>query len=282
VCCLCPTHREVGSVNFVRLRPTVEMFKRRRDKIRYFLRHLLGSFPDMFEMVEALSRFQSALITNEEEGSTDYNFFVDLAVSSLTLSNIRSLTIPGSKLNESGSSSNFRLNDKHTRILTKAVVAAGIHLEILSLCNHNITDKGFESICSDIVSVQRISRQHLHLNLEGNEISGNFISELFLQSEECPLISLNLSHNPLTTSAGMTLADALRTNRTLQNVELNNCGFELNVIIAFGTTLRQNNTLKTLNLGRPLTDKSTTQEEGVDHISRLLASPNTRKILIEV
>jgi hypothetical protein len=260
VCCLCPTHREVGSVNFVRLRPPVEMFKCRRDKT------LPTTFPDMFEMVEALSRFQSALITCEEEGSTDYNFFVDLAVSSLTLSNIRSLTIPGSKLNESGSSSNFRLNDKHTRILTKAVVAAGIHLEILSLCNH------------DIVSVQRLSRQHLHLNLEGNEISGNFISELFLQSEECPLISLNLSHNPLTTSAGMTLADALRTNRTLQNVELNNCGFELNVIIAFGTTLRQNNTLKTLNLGRPLTDKSTTQEEGVDHISRLLASPNTRKI----
>lgn len=231
----------------------------------------------MTEIVESLSKFQSALTNLEEEDSTDYNFFVDLAISSLTLSNIRSLTIPGSKLNESGSSSNYRLNDKHTRILTNAVLAAGIQLEILSLCNHNITDKGFEFICTDIITVQRISRQHLHLNLEGNNISGSFFSELLLQSEECPLISLNLSHNPLTTSAGMTLADALRTNRTLQNVELNNCGFELNVVIAFGTTLRQNNTLKTLNLGRPLTDKSTTQEEGVDHISRLLASPNTRK-----
>ena len=224
---------------------------------------------------DLLDTFEGAIDSFGDPSSEDYRLYAELALSSIKLSNLSSLAIPGSTLNASGSSLGNRLNDSHILILTRGIVAAGIQLETLSLSNHLITDKGFELICRDIVGGQKRSQQLHHLNLEGNNISGNSLSELCLQCEECSLISLNLSHNALMLSAGMTIADALRTNRTLQNIELNNCGFELNVIIAFGTTLRQNSSLKTLNLDRPLTDKMTTQEEGVDHISRLLGSPNS-------
>ena len=229
---------------------------------------------------DSLKSFESAICCFGEPNSVDYKFYAELALSSISLSNLSSLAIPGSTLNTSGFSLSNRLNDSHILILTRGIIAAGIQLETLSLCNHVITDKGFEFICRDIVGGHKRAQQLHHLNLEGNNILGNSLSELCLQSEECSLISLNLSHNSLTLSAGMTIADALRTNRILQNIELNNCGLELNVIIAFGTTLRQNSSLKTLNLDRPMTDKMTTQEEGVDHISRLLGSPNSCKYLL--
>ena len=229
---------------------------------------------------ELLDTFESAIGCFGDSNSEDYRLYAEVALSSIKLSNLSSLNIPGSTLNSSGSSLGNRLSDSHILILTKGILAAGIQLEALSLTNHLITDKGFELICRDVVGGQRRSQQLHHLNLEGNNISGSSLSELCLQCVDCSLISLNLSHNALILSAGMTIADALRTNRNLQNIELNNCGFELNVIIAFGTTLRQNSSLKTLNLDRPLTDKMTTQEEGVDHISRLLGSPNSCTYLL--
>jgi hypothetical protein len=50
----------------------------------------------------------------------------------------------------------------------------------------------------------------------------------------------------LCVNKGMTIANALRTNQTLQCMHANNCGFNLKVLIALATTLRQNTTLELL------------------------------------
>ena len=220
---------------------------------------------------DQLTKFEEALVCPNDANSPEYKFFASVAVSSLTVTNLRCLIIPGSKLNLQGLSCDSRLDDSHILLLTKAILVAGVHLENLSLCNHRISDKGLALICSDVIGPQKKVQQLFHLNLEGNDISGTNISELLLDTEDCPLLSLNLSHNPLDLTAGMIIADGLRTNRNMQSLILNNCGFELSVIVAFGVALRQNSFLKVLNLDRPLSDRTTVQEEGVDHLSRLLS-----------
>lgn len=221
--------------------------------------------------LDRLVKFEETLLSPNDANSADYKFFTSVAVSSLTVSNLRCLIIPGSKLNSLGLSCVTRLDDSHILLLTKAILVAGVHLENLSLCNHSISDKGLAFICSDIIASQKKAKQLLHLNLEGNDITGANISELLLNTEDCPLLSLNLSHNPLDLTAGMAIADGLRTNSNMRCLLLNNCGFDLSVIIAFGVSLRQNSSLKVLNLDRPLSDKTTVQDEGADHLSRLMS-----------
>ena len=221
---------------------------------------------------DQISRFEEALAPFEDSGVPDYGFFLDVGLQSLMLSNLQNLTIPGSTLNDSCLSCDNRFKDHHIITLAKGVISANIHLQTLSLTNHHISDEGFNTICSEIVN-----RQHLlHLNLHGNSITGSNIAALRLETAECSLDTLDLSSNPLTVTAGMAIANALRTNHKLYEIGLNNCGFNLNVIIGLATTLRQNVTLEILKLDRPLTDKKTKQEEGVDHLSRLLDGPLSR------
>ena len=202
----------------------------------------------------------------------EHAFFMDVGVTSVMLSNLQNLTIPGSKLNAYGTSCNCRLDDDHISALVKGLLSANIQLQTLSLPNHNITDKGFDIICSDVAD-----RHLLHLDLEGNSICGNGISGLSLDSGKSSLLTLNLSCNPLTIAAGMEIADSLRMNYKLSEINLSNCGFNLNVIVALATTLRQNASLEILRLDRPLTNTLTRQEEGIDHLSRLLDGPLSRK-----
>ena len=166
-----------------------------------------------------------------------------------------------------------------------------VFLTVLSLRNHNITDVGFSHICASTVGAQGqpttgITGVLRVLDLEGTDIEGKNMSELRLEhNHECmlgkntdlavsnhisfihslilPLLlhplsslccseSLNLSHNPLALGTGMVLANAVRTNRSLQSLSLNACGFPLNTVIALATTLRQNTSLRLLQLNRPI------------------------------
>lgn len=226
---------------------------------------------DSPDIDDSLTTFQKSL---KSFVKWEYAFFTDVGVTSLLLSNLQSLTIPGSKLNPSGLSCNNRFEDDHIFALAKGLRSANIRLQTLSLPHHCIADRGFDVICTDIV----IGLQLLHLDLQGNNISGTGISGLNLDSAKSALLTLNLSCNPLTTTAGMELADTLRMNYKLSEITLNNCGFNLNVIVALATTLRQNASVEILRLDRPLTDILTRQEDGIDHLSRLLDGPLSRKL----
>ena len=99
----------------------------------------------------------------------------------------------------------------------------------------------------------------------------------------------------------MAIANAVRANRSLHTLSLRACGFPLNTVIAIATTLRQNATLRSLQLDRPILRYptspshapsfcafayycptfpprvcSTRQEEGTDHLARLLTNTVSR------
>ena len=171
-------------------------------------------------------------------------------------------------MNTSGSSSDERLDDDHVVAIARGISSSNVPLLTLSLTNHRITDIGFDTICSVIV----MRRQLLHLDLDGNSIEGNNMSVLGLSNRECSLKKLNLSNNPLSKTAGMRIADDMRTNTGLVSLEIRNNGLCLSVIIALATTLQLSRCLEVLSIDRPLLDISTKQEEGIDHLSRLLES----------
>jgi hypothetical protein len=121
---------------------------------------------------EKLKQLDSAFKSfGDEKNLIEYVFFKDIAITSLRLSGLQKLIIPGSTISSSGSSNEKRLEDDDIFILTNGIVDAKIRLDTLSLRNHRISDVGFESICSDITSKQQLRT----LDLEGNDIQGIYL-----------------------------------------------------------------------------------------------------------
>jgi len=119
------------------------------------------------------------------------------------------------------------------------------------------------------------------LDLEGNDITGNCINKLNLGTSLCPIEKLNLSSNPLGSIGGAIIADALPNNNRLKHLIVNNCEFPLNTLILITTSMvslqlespsvLSVTPIATLELDRPLLwCESNKQEEGGDHLSRLL------------
>jgi hypothetical protein len=177
----------------------------------------------------------------------------------------------------------LRLTDADVAVLVEALTQAhgdNVFLRTLSLRNHRITDDGFALICQKLVQGPPggVGATLRALDLEGNDIEGKNVGDLRLESQDCHLEALNLrylstarhhkfflfvaylffifsptrSHNPLILGAGMAIANAVRANRSLHTLSLRACGFPLNTVIAIATTLRQNATLRSLQLDRPL------------------------------
>ena len=222
--------------------------------------------------MEPLTAFRRSVTKSDEKHEADSSSIWAVAIYSLEISNLHELILHGSTENGSKLFSSNRLQDSHVLAIVKALKIANISLRTLSLTNHRITDIGFESICSSIANRNEV----LHLDLSQNSIHGENMSALQLSNASCPLLSFNLSYNPLCRTAGMVIANDLRTNHKLLTLEASNCGLSLSAIIAIATTLKQNSVLRTLKVDRPLVDMMTHQEEGVDHISRLLTSRISR------
>ena len=184
----------------------------------------------------------SEYLSNEKnnEFGSNVELFRNNLISLLHFTNLLELDLPGSKY--------FHLSDADITFITTGFTAFNIKLQRLSLRNHNISDASFRIICSGIVHSGELEL----LDLEGNDIEGLYLHFLQLSSPDCTLKSLNLSHNPLQVISGMNLANDYRANKSCLSLKLNHCNLPLNVIIAFATTLRQNETLKTLHLDRPL------------------------------
>lgn len=181
---------------------------------------------------------------------------------------------------EISGSSSFRMVDADVFVLMDALAKAqggDVFLIQLSLKNHNLTDVGLSHICAKTSLNGGGGQSSIKLqilDLEGNDIEGKNVADLHLESGDCTLESLNLSYNPLAVGTGMSIANAVRTNRSLHTLTLNSCSFPLNTVIALATTLRQNTSLRALSLDRPLI--TTRQEEGTDHLGRLLGGSASR------
>lgn len=149
----------------------------------------------------------------------------------------------------------------------------------LILRSHHISDAGFEGICSYIYSFDVPMLRTL--DLEGNDITGTCIGSLNLGSAQCSIETLNLSSNPLGSIGGTIIAEALPSNNRLKHLFVNNCEFPLNTLILITTSMvsvqlespsaLSVSQISTLELDRPLLwCESNKQEEGSDHLSRLV------------
>jgi hypothetical protein len=234
--------------------------------------------PVVFAILDMPKKFIEALdeaISSAEKAPSQALKQYVLPANAPSLAMIESIEIAGSSL--------FRMADVDVFVLMDALSkaqGADVFLTTLSLRNHSITDIGLSHICAKTTlsssgSGGSSSAIKLRtLDLEGNDIEGKNIADLRLESSECTLESLNLSYNPLAVGTGMTIANAVRTNRSLHTLTLNSCSFPLNTVIALATTLRQNTSLHTLSIDRPLI--TTRQEEGTDHLGRLLGGSASR------
>jgi hypothetical protein len=106
----------------------------------------------------------------DDKNLIEYVFFKDIGIASLRISGLQKLIIPGSTISSSGRSYERRLEDDDIFILTNGLIDSKIRLDTLSLRNHRISDVGFETICSDIVS-----KGLRTLDLEGNDIEGIYM-----------------------------------------------------------------------------------------------------------
>ena len=199
---------------------------------------------------------------------------IDSVQQSLSLSALSTLELRGGKCG-------FRLEDEHVGVVASCLQQAGADVITLSLTYHNITGAGVEyisrSLLGGIASTDSIKLTKL--NLEGNEIMEDGLRHLQLHnSSVCPLLSLNMSGNPLGGDGGMVIADSMKTNTTLQELIVNNCGFSLTAMIAIANGIGSqgsDSVLSALEINRPIVPQYVPGEEPLEHFSMLLGKiPN--------
>ena len=87
-----------------------------------------------------------------------------------------------------------------------------------------------------------------------------------------------MSGNPLGGDGGMVIADSMKTNTTLQELIVNNCGFSLTAMIAIANGIGSqgsDSVLSALEINRPIVPQYVPGEEPLEHFSMLLGKiPN--------
>lgn len=197
---------------------------------------------------------------------------IAFVMNELHLSGLTRLALIGSKLP-------VRLCDEDVINLVECLIGANIQLEELHLLHHNITDSGLEEICRLLDKGLFPNTQHQGLSildLTGNEINGDCIENTLLVSKyDCPLVTLNVSSNPITNQGHLMLAYMCRMNTRLRRLIINSCAFDLGGLNTLLSALANNQTLETLSLDRPLLPN--VKEGGIiEHFSKIL--PTNRSL----
>lgn len=122
-------------------------------------------------------------------------------------------------------------------------------------------------------------RTLLSLNLEGNDIEGEVIVGSILTTPyDCPLLSLNLANNPLSSTGQEAVAEIIYSNKTLLDLNINACGYELRGLNTLTATMRENHTLETLALDRPILTKFR-EGEVMEQLAKILETNRTLRTL---
>ena len=187
----------------------------------------------------------------------------------LSMSALTTLQLHGGKCG-------FRLEDEHVGVVASCLQQAGAEVSTLSLTYHSITGVGVEyisrSLLGGIAATNDIKL--MKLDLEGNEIKEDGLRNLQLHnSNVCPLLHLNVSGNPLGEEGGMVIADSMKTNTTLEELVVNNCGFPLTAMIAIANGIGSqgsDSVLRALEINRPIVPQYAPGEESLEHFSMLL------------
>eukprot|EP01038_Epipyxis_sp_PR26KG_P009523 gene9523-12828_t len=220
------------------------------------------------EEQQKLSQFEESLAMKSLQSPNLFNSKIITTINnSILLGGLTRIEIIGSKVG-------FRFDDNQIELFVESLSKASIQLQDLSLPFHNITDVGMLKLSQlfviDIDSYDSVQKMD-GLNLEGNDITGSCLPRTKLTSTyECPILYLNLSKNPLSKYGKQNIAEILLKNRRIQELYINNCGFDLNAMVAIINNLAISPSLRVLHVDRPLLGDYVRQEEIGDHVSRAL------------
>ncbi|XP_045707532.1 leucine-rich repeat-containing protein 34 [Phyllostomus hastatus] len=154
----------------------------------------------------------------------------------------------------------------------------GEHFWILSkILEKNPCINGLDvryNLISDVgayYAARLLQKQHslLYLNLMFNDIGpkgGELIAKAL--HTNTTLKYLRMTGNKVENEGGMFFAAMLQINSSLEKLDLGDCDLGMQSVIAFSTALTQNQTIKGINLNRPLLYGE--QEESTVHLGQML------------
>ncbi|CAL8097663.1 unnamed protein product [Calicophoron daubneyi] len=166
-----------------------------------------------------------------------------------------------------------RLTDADIKPVCQALLMKPC-VTMLDLRYNRLTDEGAQTIANLLVSDSLLEE----LNLMGNditEVGATRLAEALKINRT--LVVLRMTGNPIGRIGGLRLAQALQINSVLEFIDLGECDQEITSCIAFATMLRQNTTIRGINLNRQIL--WTLQEEPTVHIADMLCVNSTLKEL---
>lgn len=171
------------------------------------------------------------------------------------------------------SDGSVRVDDDTLDCLVDAIVQQHKYTAV-DLRYNRITDAGAE----ELARLLQNAPQLVELNLMCNELSdrGAALIAGALRGNRT-LRSLRMNGNKIGDAGGMHFAQMLQVNEALQELDLGDCDLGIEAFIALVTVMRQNSTVTSLNLNRPLL--WTKQEEHVYHIAQMLKVNKTLREL---
>eukprot|EP00069_Balaena_mysticetus_P011430 bmy_21202T0 len=122
-------------------------------------------------------------------------------------------------------------------------------------------------------AAELLQKQHnlIYLNLMFNDIGpegGELIAKAL--HKNTTLKHLRMTGNKIENKGGMFFAAMLQINSSLEKLDVGDCDLGMQSVIAFATVLTQNQTIKGLNLNRPIL----IENAGANYLSDALASHN--------
>ncbi|KAM5336068.1 leucine-rich repeat-containing protein 34 isoform 4-T4 [Glossophaga mutica] len=157
-----------------------------------------------------------------------------------------------------------RVTGEHFWILSK-ILEKNPYINGLDVRYNLISDVGA------YYAARLLQKQHslIYLNLMFNDIGpkgGELIAKALHRNTT--LKYLRMTGNKVENEGGMFFAAMLQINSSLEKLDLGDCDLGMQSVIAFSTALTQNQTIKGINLNRPLLYGE--QEESTVHLSHML------------
>ncbi|XP_036705902.1 leucine-rich repeat-containing protein 34 isoform X4 [Balaenoptera musculus] len=153
----------------------------------------------------------------------------------------------------------------------------GITLNVAGNCHlmpvERVTGEDFWILCRILKNNPYINAS-IHLCSSGLDVRYNLISDVGasyaakLLQKNTTLKHLRMTGNKIENKGGMFFAAMLQINSSLEKLDVGDCDLGMQSVIAFATVLTQNQTIKGLNLNRPILYGE--QEESTVHLGHML------------
>lgn len=165
--------------------------------------------------------------------------------------------------------SNQPVTDDDIEVLCE-VLSANTYVTALDLRYNYLTDVGAQHIAQLLLKSSRLSSLNLMCNDIGEEGAKHLAEALKTNTS---LKVLRLTGNKIGNRGGLCFAQALQVNVVLESLDLGETDLETESLVALSTVLNYNQSLKALNVSRPVV--FSVEEETTNHFARMLKTNET-------